>query len=152
MSFRGSQPYQIDDRSRVPIPPRYRPAFLEGAVLVPGTENCIEVYTVDGWDEQAAVLDQVPMESEEARQAHRAFFANSTDAPCDTQGRIVIPAQLREYAGLRKDVIVAGIKDRLEIWDKDAWDAQQPDLQATRRSVLSDIGRRKQQAQLGQAG
>lgn len=152
VTFRGSQPYQLDERSRVQIPARYRAAFNDGAVLVPGTEHCIEVYTVQGWEEEAAVLEQVPMESEDARQAHRAFFANSSDAPCDAQGRIVLPATLREYASIKRDVVVAGVRDRLEIWDKEAWEAQQPVLQDTRRSVLSDIARRKQQAQLGQAG
>lgn len=146
MNFRGNQAYQIDERGRLPIPPRYRSLFEPGAVLVPGTELCIEVYTQQGWDMEAEVLEQVPMESEEARQAVRAFFATSTDAPVDNQGRIVLPAPLRDYAGLKREVVVIGAKNRLEIWDRDAWEQQQPQLQAVRRSVLDGIGQRKTQA------
>lgn len=150
MNFRGNYPYQLDDRGRLPIPPRYRLPFEPGAVLVPGTEPCIEVYTQEGWDKEAEVLAQVPMESEEARQAVRAFFSTSIDAQVDGQGRIVLPASLREFGGLKREVVVIGAKNRLEIWDREAWDSQQPELQAVRRAVLSDIGKRK--AQTAQAG
>lgn len=150
MDFRGNQAYQLDDRGRVPIPPRYRTSFEHAAVLVPGTEMCIEVYTSDAWNEQAAILRQAPMGSEEARQAQRAFFANSYDAPVDGQGRIVLPASLREYAGLKRDVVVIGSDNRLEIWDRDAWDAQQPGLQAMRRAVLANMAHRA--AEVQQAG
>lgn len=140
MDFRGNQPYQLDDRGRVPIPPRYRTSFEHAAVLVPGTESCIEVYTSDAWEEQAAILRRAPMGSEEARQAQRAFFANSYDSQVDGQGRIVLPASLREYAGLKRDVVVIGSDNRLEIWDRDAWELLQPGLQAVRRAVLANLG------------
>jgi len=143
MAFRGNYEYQLDDRNRVAIPPRYREDFGAGAILTPGVEQCIQVYTQEGYDRQAAVLETVPFESEEGRKARRAFFGNAFDVQKDGQGRLLIPSKLMAYAGLKKDVVVVGTQECLEIWDKALWEGQEEDLTATRLAVLNDIGARK---------
>ncbi len=143
MAFRGNYEYQLDDRNRVAIPPRYREDFNAGAIITPGVERCLQLYTLDGYEQQAAVLEEVPFESEEGRKARRAFFGNAFDTQKDNQGRLLIPQPLIEYAGLGKDVVVVGTKECLEIWDRASWQEQQGDLAATRLSVLNDIGARK---------
>jgi MraZ protein len=144
MAFRGNYEYQLDDRNRVAIPPRYRDDFNAGAVMTPGVERCIQLWTIDGYEQEEAVLDQVPGESQEGREFRRALSGLAFDVMKDGQGRLLIPGKLFEYAGLTKDVVVVGARECLEIWDKPTWEAQMGDLASTRLSVLSEIGRRKQ--------
>src|SRR5688500_16430106 len=106
MLFRGRWDYQLDDRNRMPIPPAYREVFAARAVLVQGTESCIEMYTEEGWAAQAAVLEKIPMESAAAREAARAFFGSSMDVQPDAQGRLVIPGFLLDDANITKEVRV----------------------------------------------
>jgi MraZ protein len=148
MLFRGSFPYQIDDRGRVPIPPRYRSEFATGALLVQAPENCIQVFTDSAWETEAAVLEQLSPESEDARNALRDFYGNTHEVPKDSQGRIVIPPQLREYAGLDKDVLVVGVKDRLEIWDRQAYEASRQVFADARRTALNRISAEKDRARI----
>lgn len=142
MSFRGNYDYQLD-KSRVAIPPRYRDEFNAGIVLTPGVDRCIEVYTIEGYERQAAVLEEVAFESEEGRKARRAFMGQAWDTQKDQAGRFQINAWLIGYAGLKKDVVVVGADRCLEIWDKEVWEAQQPELFTTRQAVLNEIGARK---------
>lgn len=144
MHFRGRWDYQLDDRNRVPVPPGYREAFARG-VLCQGTEACIELYTELGWKAQAETLERMPLESEEAREAARAFFGSSSDVQTDGQGRISIPGFLLEHAGIEKDVRVLGRNTCLEIWDRAILDGMNDRLKATHRQVLSTIGKLRQQ-------
>lgn len=152
MAFRGNYEYQLDDRNRVAIPPRYRDEFAAGAVMTPGVERCIQLWTIDGYEKQEAVLDQVPAESEEGRMFRRALSGLTFDVMKDVQGRLLVPGQLMAWAGLTKDVVVVGARECLEIWDKPAWEAQMGEIASTRLSVLNDIGRRKQQQAQAQTG
>lgn len=139
MLFRGRWDYQLDDRNRMPIPPAYREPFAAKAVLVQGTESCIEMYTEEGWSAQAAVLEKIPMESAAAREAARAFFGSSMDVQPDAQGRLVIPGFLLEDASITKEVRVIGRNHCLEIWDRQAWEGMQDRLRQTRLAVLDSI-------------
>ena len=139
MGFRGNFEYQLDDRNRVALPPRFREAFANGAILTPGVERCIEVYTPEGYDRQAEVVDQVPAQSGEGRRLRRAFFGSSFDVQRDGQGRLLLPPKLIDYAGISKDVVVVGSGEWLELWDKAAWDGQEDELQSTRATTLEKI-------------
>ncbi len=124
MLFLGSVEYQMDDRNRVPIPPRYRDQFDAPAVMTSGKEHCVAVYTQAGFDEAAEVVRALPVDSEEGRRARRFFFGNAFPQAKDAQGRLLIPKDLVEYAGLSKDVVVIGLGEWFEIWDKAAWQQQ----------------------------
>ena len=132
MAFRGNYSYQLDDRNRVSLPPRYREEFRDGAVLTPGVDGCVEVYTADAYDEQAAAFAALSAQSEAGRLARRAFAGAAYDVPRDNQGRILIPQKLLAHAGLKKDVVVVGTYECLEIWDKDAWETQEASMAETR--------------------
>ncbi len=144
MAFRGNFEYQLD-RGRVAIPPRYREDFNAGSVMTPGVEPCIQVWTPDGYERHELLLDQVPIELSNGRMFRRALSGYTFDVPKDGQGRLLIPPRLIEYAGLKKDVVVVGARECLEIWDKATWEAQFDELAATRSAMLDDIGRRKQE-------
>jgi MraZ protein len=102
MAFRGSYDYQLDDRNRVALPPRYRDAFRDGAVLTPGVDGCVEVYTPEAYEQQAEDFAALSSQSRMGRQARRAFAGMAFDVPRDTQGRILIPQKLLAHAGLKK--------------------------------------------------
>jgi MraZ protein len=148
MHFRGQWDYQLDERNRVPVPPKARPHFANGAVLTQGPESCIEVYTEEGWQAQADVLEKIPMESTEAREAARAFFGSSHDADLDGQGRVAIPGYLVDHAGLTKEVKIVGRSRCLEIWDKATFEAMKPQLRSTHVNVLNSIAAQQRQAGL----
>ena len=140
MGFRGNFPYQLDDRNRVALPPRFREDFANGAVLTPGVDRCISVYTPEGYDRASEVIDRTPDHTREGRRIRRAFFGNSFDVPRDGQGRLLLPPKLIEYAGIRKDVLVVGADKHLEIWDKDAWESQETGLQSDFEEAMERIG------------
>ena len=121
MFFLGSVEYQMDDRNRVPIPPRYREQFDAPAVMTSGKERCVAVYTQSGFEEAAAVVRALPVDSEEGRRARRFFFGHAFSQPRDAQSRLLVPRELVEYAGLDKDLVVIGCGEWFEIWDKQTW-------------------------------
>lgn len=143
MTFRGNFEYQMDDRNRVALPPRFREAFLSGAVLTPGPDGCIEVYTPAGYEHEARLVDKVPAHTDQGRKLRRAFFGSAFDVSQDGQGRLLIPGKLLSYAGIEKDVVVVGMEQRLEIWARGAWDDQEPGLQSARAMALEQVAQRE---------
>ena len=139
MAFRGNFEYQLDDRNRVALPPKFREEFANGAVLVPGSDECIEVYTPEGFEAEARVVERVPAYSEAGRQLRRAFFASSFDVQRDGQGRLLIPAKLLSHAGIERDVVVLGNDQRLEIWDRTRWEEQESLLPTARANALQQL-------------
>jgi MraZ protein len=135
VAFRGSYPYQLDDRNRVSLPPRYREDFRDGAVLTPGVDGCVEVYTPEAYDRQAEAFAAMSAHSEQGRLARRAFAGAAFDVQRDNQGRILIPQKLLTHANLKKDVVVVGAQECLEIWDKDAWENQEATINETREAM-----------------
>ena len=129
----------MDDRNRVALPPKFREEFANGAVLVPGSDECIEVYTPEGFEAEARVVERVPAYSEAGRQLRRAFFASSFDVQRDGQGRLLIPAKLLTHAGIQRDVVVLGNDQRLEIWDRTRWEEQESLLPTARANALQQL-------------
>jgi MraZ protein len=143
MSFRGTFDYTLDGRFRLPLPPRYRDLFTEGAVLVSGVEPCVLVYTQRGFDEAEEKARSIPEETDTGREALRDFFANAWDADRDAQGRILIPEKLRTHANLDKAVALVGVGDYLEIWDRDAWVEREESRKAARKGETQALGERR---------
>jgi MraZ protein len=118
----GTHEHTIDDKSRLTLPAKFRRAFEDGVVLTRGIETCLLAYPRQDWERafgnRLGGLDPLRGES---RRIQRYFFANMVEDELDKQGRIGIPAVLKEYAKLDRDVVVAGVNDHLEIWDRGAW-------------------------------
>lgn len=121
MAFRGAYEHTVDDRGRVAVPARYRHLFTDGVVLVLSPEGCVEVYTPAGYEQMASLVTTEPPTHVKGRRLRRGFFARSWDAELDRQGRILIPAPLREAAQLNGAVIVSGRHECLEVWNRDRW-------------------------------
>ncbi len=119
--FFGEFDYKIDEKSRVPIPPKFRSALKDGVVLTPGVERCIVAYTLAEWKKLAATLTGSSVTPSKMRRLNRAFFASAFSTNTDGQGRIALPAPLREHAEIVDEVVVAGANTYLEIWNKVLW-------------------------------
>jgi MraZ protein len=143
VTFYGTYEYQLDDRNRVALPPAFRDAYDAGAVLATGVEPCVLVYTPSGFEKAGAAIEAIPIETEDGREARRDFYGNAFPEKKDAQGRILLRGMLITHAGLRKDVLVIGAGDCLEIWDRPTYEARAAEREAARRNRLAQIGERK---------
>jgi MraZ protein len=121
--FLGTHAPRLDDKGRLFLPAKYREDLAAGLVVTRGQEHCLYVFTSARFAELAMGFSNAPFTSAPARDLHRLFFSGAFDEVPDKTGRVTIPAKLREYADLRRDVVVIGAGDRLEIWDAPTWDA-----------------------------
>lgn len=139
--FKGKYNHTIDAKGRLIVPSKFREALGEEFVITKGTDGCLFVYDNDGWNAFEETLKDMPMNKKEIRQVARFFLAGAADVEVDKQGRILIPTELREYAGLEKDVVLVGVAGRIEIWSKDNWEAEyeQQDIEETMEK-MSDWG------------
>jgi len=120
--FIGEYQHIIDVKGRVIMPAKFREGLGEKFVLTKGLDHCLFAYPNEEWGILEKKLRSLPLTSKDARAFIRFFFAGACECELDKQGRILIPANLREYAGLEKDVVIIGVSTRVEIWSKDRWD------------------------------
>ncbi len=121
MIFAGEYEHRIDPQGRVAIPARFKMAFTDGIVLGRAYDNCVVVYTPEEWDRAASETSQQPSTSASARKLARLTFSGAFAGTLDRSGRVVVPIQLREYAGLDEDVVIVGTGRFIEIWSVAAW-------------------------------
>lgn len=121
--FMGEYNHTIDPKGRVIIPAKFRENLGSQFVITKGLDGCLFGYPYDTWEEVGKNFQESMKANKEARKFSRFFFASASSCDIDKQGRILIPANLRDYAGLKKDVVLAGNLTHIEIWDKDKWDA-----------------------------
>jgi MraZ protein len=120
--FLGEYEHTLDDKNRLTLPARFRDAFAEGGVVTRGMDGCLFVFTKDAWERFVSVrLEGLDTFSLEARQMRRFIFAGASEATPDKQGRVPLPPALIQHAKLSREVVVAGVHDHVEIWDRAAW-------------------------------
>jgi MraZ protein len=139
----GEYEHTIDDKNRLTLPARFRQSFADGVVVTRGIEPCLAVYTRAGWDDfvrsRLAGLDRF---SREAREMRRYLFSATVEAELDKQGRVTLPSGLMAKAELGRDVMVAGVGDYLEVWDRDAWRIQLEDVERRAEVVAERLAAR----------
>jgi len=118
----GEYEHTIDEKNRLTLPAKFRRAFVDGILLTRGTDGCIDAYTRNEWARQVhdplASRDAL---SKDTRRLRRFLYSGAVEAEIDRQGRVMIPSRLIEYAKLGREVVVAGVHDHLEIWDRAIW-------------------------------
>ena len=119
--FMGEYNHTIDAKGRLIIPAKFRELLGEEFVLTKGLDGCLSVYPMDEWKAFEEKLRALPLTSKEARTFARFFVAGAIMCELDKQGRILLPQVLRDFAGLEKDVVLAGNLNRIEIWSKANW-------------------------------
>lgn len=121
MMFMGEYNHTVDTKGRLIIPSKFRELLGEEFIVTKGLDGCLFVFPMNEWHAFEEKLRTLPLTQKGARQFTRFFVAGATPCELDKQGRILLPATLREFAGLDKDVVLAGMLNRIEIWSKAKW-------------------------------
>ena len=122
--FFGEFDYKIDEKGRVPLPPRFRSELKAGVVLTQGIEKCITAYPLSEWKNVAATLTSGSFTPSKMRRLSRAIFGTAFTTNLDRQGRVALPVPLREYAEIVSEVVIVGANNYLELWDKVHWEEE----------------------------
>lgn len=120
--FMGEYHHNIDEKGRIVIPTKFRESLGDKFVIAKGLEKCLYVYSYEEWNKIVEKLNTLPFTKKDARTFIRTFFSGAADCELDKQGRINIATPLTNYASLTKECLIIGANDRVEIWDKTAWD------------------------------
>jgi MraZ protein len=143
--FIGTYEHSLDPKGRVILPRRFRDELGQDMVFTKGIEPCLYVFPLAEFEAFANKLRSLPLTERPSRDFVRVFVAGASQESADSQGRVVIPQALREYAGLSKDVVIVGQLSRIEIWDKAEWGDYMPAAQA----AYSDSANAAHLAELG---
>jgi MraZ protein len=119
--FKGEYNHTIDPKGRLIIPSKFRELLGEEFVMTKGLDGCLSIYPQEEWESFEEKLRALPLTNKNARTLTRFFVAGACTCELDKQGRILVPQTLREFAGLEKDVVLAGNLNRIEVWSKEAW-------------------------------
>ncbi len=119
--FMGEYNHTVDAKGRLIVPSKFRDQLGDEFVVTKGLDGCLFVYTLDEWRKIEEKFRDITATSKDARKFARFFFSGAATCEVDKQGRILLPPVLREYADLTKDVVLAGVLSRVEIWSKDRW-------------------------------
>jgi MraZ protein len=140
----GEYEHTLDDKNRLTLPARFRQAFADGIVVTRGMDGCLYAYTSGDWDalvrSRLATLDPL---SQEGRRMQRFFFSGAAETELDKQGRVGLPAALLQHAKLGRDVVVAGVHDHLEIWDRDAWRRELAEVEGSAEHVAERLAAKR---------
>ncbi len=141
--FIGEYQHSLDEKGRLAIPVKFRKKLSGGAVVTRGLDNCLFVFSMSEWKKLAEKIAALPMTQADARAFSRLMLAGAVDVETDKQGRVIIPEYLRQYAGLKKDAVVAGVFNRMEVWDKAAWEKYKAKTEKNAEGIaerMSDLG------------
>lgn len=125
--FIGEYNHSLESKGRVIIPSKFREQLGGYFIMTKGLDNCLFIYPIDEWRAFENKLKQLPITRKDARAFVRFFFSGATECELDKQGRILVPANLREHAELSKDAVIIGVSNRVEIWSKERWDIYNED-------------------------
>lgn len=120
--FLGEHHHSLDAKARITIPSKFREELGEKFVATKGLDNCIFLYPLQEWHEIEQKLSKLPLTRADVRSFVRFFFSGAAELELDKQGRTVVPANLREYAEIEKDVVIIGVGSRIEVWSTGKWE------------------------------
>ena len=141
--FFGEFEYKIDEKGRMPVPPRFRRELKDGVVLTPGAEKCINAYTLSEWKKLATTLTGSSLApNNKMRRLNRAFFATAFNVNIDGQGRVALPIPLREHAEIMDEVVIVGANTYLEIWNKVLWEEEKAVSQEQAWQIIESLEER----------
>lgn len=119
--FLGEYQHSIDEKGRIIMPARFREQLGATFIITRGLDGCLFVYGAAEWEKLSEEVQSLPLAKKDARAFSRMLFSGAAEVECDKQGRVMIPPNLREYAGLERDVVSIGVSGRIEIWAANAW-------------------------------
>ena len=137
--FLGTYTPRLDEKSRLILPAKFREELAEGLVLTRGQERCIYVFSAREFERVHEQMRSAPLSSRQARDYIRVFLSGASDEVPDKQGRVTVPAPLRQYAGLDRDVTVIGAGTPVEIWDSESWNTYLAEQEAAFSETDEDV-------------
>ena len=136
----GAHDHTLDDKNRLTLPAKFREAFIDGVVITRGLDGCLYAFRRPDWDRLVdSRLSSLDPLSPEGRRLQRHFFSGASEAELDKQGRVMIPAPLLAHAQLRREVVVAGLRDHVEIWDREAWGHELAEIEGSAVDVAERL-------------
>jgi MraZ protein len=139
MMFLGTYAPKLDEKGRIILPAKFRDELSTGVVMTRGQEHCIYVFSTREFEELHDKIRQAPVTSKQARDYLRVFLSGASSETPDKQNRVTIPANLRTYAGLDRELTVIGAGSRVEIWDSEAWDAYLTEQEASFANTTEEV-------------
>jgi transcriptional regulator MraZ len=136
----GEYEHTIDDKNRLTLPAKFRRAFEDGIVVTRGLDGCLHAWPHAAWQQLVdSRLSSLDLLSVQGRRLHRHFFSGASETAPDKQGRVSIPPALLTHAKLGRDVVVAGVNDHLEIWDRAAWKRELAEVEGSAEDVAERL-------------
>jgi MraZ protein len=141
LAFRGHFDYSLDAKNRLNVPPKFRAAFSGGVVLAKALEPCVAIWTPEGFESfTESFLSNLNPVSTERRKLTRFFAGSSFDAELDAAGRVTLNPALLSHAGIDKEVVVVGVLNHLQVWDRAKWQQDQDALNAEVVEIAESLG------------
>ena len=138
--FLGEYTHSLDPKGRLTIPARFRTPLTDGLVISRGQDACLVIYPQREWESLAESLGRLPRSNRDARSYNRLLFSGASEATLDKMGRVLIPAFLREHAGIHDDAVLVGANKIIEIWNPEAWQKTLTENLAEMEAILGAVG------------
>ena len=139
MKLTGEFNHSIDSKGRLIIPSKLRDSLGEHFVITKGMDGCLFLYPENEWEAFEEKLRTLPLTNKKARDFKRFFLGSAVEGEIDKQGRVLLSSSLRTYANLEKEVVLAGVLDKVEIWSKDAWEDRTAEVEENIEDIASDM-------------
>jgi len=140
----GEFDHTIDEKNRLTLPAKFRQAFAGGLVVTRGMDGCLYVFPREEWEASVeARLAELDPLSKEGRLMQRYFYSGAAEADPDKQGRVMVPTALSEHADLGRDVVIAGVRDHLEIWDRAKWREHVREVEGSAEHVAESLATKR---------
>lgn len=137
--FLGEYKHSLDAKGRISIPVKFRAELGSTAIVTKGLEGCLFLYPKMVWEQTAQKIASLPISSSSARSFSRLMLSGAMEVEIDKLGRALLPAYLREYAGIEGETVVAGLYNRAEIWEKKSWEQFTKDTEARSSEIAEEL-------------
>ncbi len=138
--FIGEYKHSLDSKGRVAMPVKFRPKIGTGGIITKGLDRCLFIFTSKDWEVLAQKLITLPLVQANSRAFVRLMVAGAMDIELDKQGRILVPDYLREYAGLQKETVIAGVYNRIEVWNSETWKNYKSKTESSSDEIAEKLG------------
>lgn len=138
--FLGEYKHSLDVKGRMAVPAKFRSALAAGAIITRGLDRCLFIFNAEEWERLAQKLIALPIAQANSRAFTRLMLSGASDVQIDVQGRILVPDYLRQYAALKKQVVVTGLYNRIEVWDKEEWEKYKRRTESASDEIAEKLG------------
>lgn len=136
----GEYRHSIDPKKRLSLPAKFRKELGEAIIITRGLDRCLFVFSLGAWQKLIAKFSELSIGSAETRGFNRFMLAGAVEVEVDSAGRVLLPDFLKDFAGLKSKVVVAGVSDRVEIWDEQRWESYKSDIESKGDAMAQKLG------------